>query len=119
MSDRVNMKELMDGYSHTLNLAIFAARKAMSLHRQIKNLYRQNRDFPSQNRKLKEELQHFQDEMAQRNFHVLVEDVIEKENLAAKENIALVKKPITAKRKNHVVPKGSPPSPRRSVRLMK
>jgi hypothetical protein len=40
MSDKVKMKELMDGYSHTLDLARFAARKAQPLHRQLKNLYR-------------------------------------------------------------------------------
>jgi hypothetical protein len=45
MSDRVKMKELMDGYNHTLDLARFAARKAQSLHRQLKNLYKQNKGF--------------------------------------------------------------------------
>jgi hypothetical protein len=45
MSDRVKMKELMDGYNHTLNLARFAARKAQPFHRQLKNLYRKNRGF--------------------------------------------------------------------------
>jgi O6-methylguanine-DNA--protein-cysteine methyltransferase len=34
------MKELMDGYSHNLDLARFAARKAQPLHRQLNNLYR-------------------------------------------------------------------------------
>ena len=33
MYDRVKMKELMDGYNHTLDLARFAARKAQPLHR--------------------------------------------------------------------------------------
>jgi hypothetical protein len=33
ISDRVKMKELMDGYSHTLDLTRFAARKAQPLHR--------------------------------------------------------------------------------------
>jgi hypothetical protein len=56
MSDRVKMKELMDGYRHTLDLEIFAARKAQPLDRQIQNLYRQNRGFQSQNRKLKAKL---------------------------------------------------------------
>jgi hypothetical protein len=65
MSDRVNMKELMDGYNHTLDLERFAARKAQPLHRQLKNLYRQNIGFQSQNMKLKAELHHFQDEVAQ------------------------------------------------------
>jgi hypothetical protein len=68
MSDRVKMKELMDGYSHTLDLARFATRKAQPLHRQLKNLYRHNKGFQSQNKKLKAELQHFQDEVAQRNL---------------------------------------------------
>jgi hypothetical protein len=45
MSDRVKMKELMDGYNHTLDLAIFAARRAQPLHRQLKNLYRQKQRF--------------------------------------------------------------------------
>jgi hypothetical protein len=117
MSDRVKMKELMDGYNHTLDLARFAARKAQPLHRQLKNLYRQNRGFQSQNRKLKVELQHFQDEVAQRNLQVLVEAAIEKETPTAKESIAPLKKPVTAKRKKPVVPKEDPPSPRKSVRL--
>jgi hypothetical protein len=117
MSDKVKMKELMDGYNHTLDLARFAARKARPLHRQLKNLYTQNRDFQSQNIKLKADLQHFQNEVAQRNLQVLVEVVIEKETLAAKESIAPMKKPITAKRKKHVVPKEDPLSPRKSVRL--
>jgi hypothetical protein len=33
MSNRFNMKELMDGYNHTLELARFATRKAQPLHR--------------------------------------------------------------------------------------
>jgi hypothetical protein len=65
------------------------------------------------------ELQLFQDEMAQRNLNVLVEAAIEKEKPATKESIVPVKKPITVKGKHIVVPKGSPPSTRGSVRLMK
>jgi hypothetical protein len=57
--------------------------------------------------------------MAQRKLNVLVEAAIEKEKPTAKESIALVKKPSTSKGKNPIVPKGGPPSPRRSVRLMK
>jgi hypothetical protein len=49
----------------------------------------------------------------------LVEATIEKEKLVAKESITPLKKPVTAKRKNHFVPKEGPPSPRKSVRLMK
>ena len=45
MSDRDKMTELMDGYSHTLDLARFAARRAQPLHRQLKNLYRKNKGF--------------------------------------------------------------------------
>jgi hypothetical protein len=68
MSDRTKMIELMDGYSHTLDLARFAARRAQPLHRQLKNIYRQNKGFQSQNRKIKAELKNFQDEVAQRNL---------------------------------------------------
>jgi hypothetical protein len=39
MSERVNMINLMDGYSHTLVLEIFAARRNQPLHRQLQNLY--------------------------------------------------------------------------------
>jgi hypothetical protein len=119
MSDRVKMKYLMDGYNHTLDLVRFAARKAHPLHRQLKKIYRHNIDFQSHNRKLKAELQHFQDEMAQRNLHVLVEVSIEKENPIVKESISPLKKLATAKGKKPVVPKGSHPYPRRSVRSMK
>jgi uncharacterized protein YfcZ (UPF0381/DUF406 family) len=109
MSDRVNMKEFMDGYNYTLDLSRFASRKAQPLHRKLKNLYRKNRGFQSQNRNLKVELKHFQDEVAQRSLQVLVEDVIEKETPTTKESIAPLK--------NLVVPKEEPPSPRKSVRL--
>jgi hypothetical protein len=39
------MKELMDGYNHTLDLTIFAARRSQPLQRKLKNLYRKNKDF--------------------------------------------------------------------------
>jgi hypothetical protein len=45
MYDKVNMKELMDCYNHTLDLARFAVRKAQPLHRHLKNVYRKNRGF--------------------------------------------------------------------------
>jgi chemotaxis regulatin CheY-phosphate phosphatase CheZ len=108
MSDRVKMKELMDGYTHTLDLARFAARKAQPLHRQLQNLYRQNRGFQSQNRKLKAELQHFQDEVAQRNLQVLVEASIEKETSTVKESTTPLKNPVIAKKKKPVVPNEDP-----------
>jgi hypothetical protein len=57
--------------------------------------------------------------VAQRNLQVLVEAAIEKETPTTKESIAPLKKPVTVKRKKHVVPKEDPPSPRKSVRLMK
>jgi hypothetical protein len=62
-------------------------------------------------------LQHFQDELAQRNLQVLIEAAIEKETLVAKERIAPLKKPITTKINNPNVPKEDPPSTRKSVRL--
>jgi hypothetical protein len=111
------MKELMDGYSHTLDLARFAARKAQPLHRQLKNLYRQNRGFQSQNRKLKAELKHFQDEVAQRNLQVLVEAAIEDDKPTAKESTTTLKKPVNAKKKKSVVSIEDPLSTRKSVRL--
>jgi uncharacterized protein YfcZ (UPF0381/DUF406 family) len=115
LSERIKMKELMDNYNNTLDLARFAARRALPLHKQLKNLYRKNRDFQSQNRKLKAELQHFKDEVAQRNLNVLVEAAIEKEKPIVKKSTPAVKKPVTTKGKHVVVPEGSPPSTRRSA----
>jgi hypothetical protein len=117
MSDRAKMTELMDGYSHTLDLARFAARRAQPLHRQLKNLYRQNRGFQSQNRKLKAELKHFQDEVAQRNLQVLVEAAIENDKPTVKESTTSLKNPVTAKKKKSVVSIEDPLSTRKSVRL--
>jgi hypothetical protein len=54
--------------------------------------------------------------VAQRNFQVLVEAAIEKETPTTKESITPLKKLVTAKRKNPVVPKEDPPPPRKSVR---
>ena len=68
MSERVKMTKLMDGYSHTIDLARFAARRTQTLHRHLQNLYRQNKGFEAQNRKLKAELKNFQDEVSQRNL---------------------------------------------------
>jgi hypothetical protein len=64
-------------------------------------------------------LQNFQDEVDQRNLQVLVEAAIEKETQTTMESIAPLNKPVTAKRKKPFVPKEDPPSPRKSVRLMK
>jgi len=54
----------MDMYSETLDLVRFSARGALPLRRKLKILYRQNKSFQSKNIKLKEELQHFKDELA-------------------------------------------------------
>jgi hypothetical protein len=62
-------------------------------------------------------LQHFKDEVAQRNLQVLVEAAIEKETLAVNESTTPLKKPIIAKRKNSIVPNEDPPSIRKSMRL--
>jgi hypothetical protein len=67
--------------------------------------------------KLKEALQHFQDEVAQRNLQILFEVAIEKETLGVKEIITPLKKPVITKRKKSVVPNEDPPSTRMSVRL--
>jgi hypothetical protein len=112
LSQRIKMKELMDNYNNTLYLARFAARRALPLHKQLKNLYRQNR-------KLKAELQHFKDEVAQMNLNVLVEAAIEKEKPIVNKSTPVVKNPVTTKGKHVDVPERSPPSTRRSVRLMK
>jgi hypothetical protein len=119
LSEIIKMKELMDMYSNTLDLAIFAARRAQPLDKQLKNLYRKNRGFQSQNRKLKAQLQHFKDELAHRNLNVLVEAAIEREEPVVKKIKPAVKKPITTKEKNVVVLEGISPSTRRSARLMK
>jgi hypothetical protein len=64
LTERRKMKELMDMYSETLDLVRFSARGALPLRRKLKILYRQNKSFQSKNIKLKEELQHFKDELA-------------------------------------------------------
>jgi hypothetical protein len=113
------MKDLMDNYRNTLDLAIFVARRDLPLHKLLKNLYRQNINFQSQNRKLKAKLQHFKDEVAQRNLNVLVEDAIEKEKPVVKKFIHAIKKLVTTEGNQAFVPDGIPPSTRRSVKLMK
>jgi hypothetical protein len=117
MSERVNMTQLMDVYSHTLDLARFAARRAQPLHRHLQNLYRQNKGFQAQNMKLKEELKHFQDEVAQRNLQVLVEATIEYDKPTAKERSTTLNKPANAKKKNSAESIEDTLSTRKSVRL--
>ena len=53
ISEGANMTELMEGYSDTLDLEKFVARRVQPLHRQLQNLYRHNKGFQAQNRKLK------------------------------------------------------------------
>jgi hypothetical protein len=111
------MEELMVGYSHILDLARFAVRKALPLHKQLKNLYRQNRGFQSQNRKLKVELKHFRDEVAQRNLQVLVEASIGDDKPTAKESTTTLKKPTSAKKKKSTEPTEDTLSTRKGMRL--
>jgi hypothetical protein len=67
--------------------------------------------------KLKVELKHFQDEIAQRNLQVLVEDSIEDEKPTAKESTTTPKKLVNAKYKKSVVSIEDPLSTRKSMRL--
>jgi hypothetical protein len=57
--------------------------------------------------------------MAQRNLNMLVEAVIEKEKLVVKKRTPPINNLVMTKGKHFVVPEGSPPSTRRSARLMK
>jgi hypothetical protein len=107
----------MDGYSHTLDLARFAPRKAQPLHRQLKNIYRKNIGFQSHNRKLKVELKHFQDEVAQINLQVLIEAAIEDDKPVAKERTSTQRKLVNAKKKKSAMSIEGPLSTRKSMRL--
>jgi hypothetical protein len=57
--------------------------------------------------------------LAQRNLNVLVEAAIEREEHVVKKNTPAIKNPVTTKETHVVVLEGSPPSIRRSARLMK
>ena len=76
LTERRNMKELMDMYNETLDFARFTTRIFLPLHRQLNTLYRKNKSIQSQNRNLKEELHPFKDDLAQRNLNVLEQDAI-------------------------------------------
>jgi hypothetical protein len=110
LTERRKMKELMDMYNETLDLARFTTRRFLPLHRQLKTLYRKNRSIQSQNRKLKEELQPFKDDLAQRNLNVLAQAAIER-------NAPAVERSAPAKERNVVATEGSSPATRRSARL--
>jgi hypothetical protein len=74
LAERKKMKDLMDMYKETIELAKFTTRRFLPLHRHLRNLYRRNRDLQSQNIKLKEELQPFKYDLAQRNISVLSQE---------------------------------------------
>jgi hypothetical protein len=112
LTERRKMKELMDMYNETLDLERFSARRSLPLHRKLKTLYRKNISFQSQNRKLKEELQPFKDELAQRNLNVLVQAAIERDEPA-------VKRSTPTKERDAAMTEGSSPATRRSARLRK
>ena len=82
-------------------------------------MYMKNRRFQSQNRKLKEELQHFKDELAHRNLNVLVQAAIERDEPRVKKSTHVVKRSIPAKEKDVAMAEGSSHAIRRSVILMK
>jgi hypothetical protein len=111
------MNELTTGYNCTLDLARFTARKDLPLRKQLKNIYRQNRGFQAQNMKLKEELNHFQDEVTKKNLQVLVESAIEYEKPISKESTTILKKPTRAKKKKSTEFVEDTLSTRKSVRL--
>jgi hypothetical protein len=54
--ERKNMKDLMDMYKETIELAKFTTRRFLPLHRQLRNMYKKNKDLQYQNKKLKEHL---------------------------------------------------------------
>jgi hypothetical protein len=73
VDERRKMNELMDMYKETLELAQFTTRRFLPLHGQLRNLYRRRIDLQYQNKKIKEELQPFKDDLAQRNINVLAQ----------------------------------------------
>jgi hypothetical protein len=119
LTGRIKMKELMDMYSNTLDLEKNSEKRALPLHKNINNLYRKNIGFQSQNRNLKEELQHFKDELAQMNLNFLVQAEIERDKPIFMKTTPTVKKSIPVKEKHVAMIEGISPATRRSARLMK
>jgi hypothetical protein len=111
-TERRNMKELMDMYNETLDMARFIARRLFPLHRKLKTLYRKKKIIQSQNKKLKEELQPVKDDLSQRNLNVLAQDAIEINSLA-------VERSTPAKERYVVMTEGSSLATRRSAILRK
>ena len=62
-------------------------------------------------------MQHFQDEVAQRNLQVLVEASIENDKPTIKESTTTLKNHVIANKKKSIVPNEDPLSTRKSVRL--
>jgi hypothetical protein len=113
LTKRRKMKELMDMYNETLDLARFTTRRLFPLHRQLKNLYRKNRSIQSENRNLKEELHPFKSDLTHRNLNVLLQAGIER-------NEVVVEKSSPSKERHASRIEGrSPLGRRRSSRLRK
>jgi hypothetical protein len=110
LTERRKLKELMDMYNETLDMARFTTRIFFPLHRQLKTMYRQNRSIQSQNKNLKEELQPFKDDLAHRNLNVLAQAGIE-------INAPAVDRSAPEKERDVDVIEGSSPTTRRSARL--
>jgi hypothetical protein len=100
LTERRKMKELMDMYNETLDLARFTTRRFLPLHRKLKTLYRQNKSIQSQNRKLKEELYPFKDDLSQRNLNFLAKLVVEKSAPAKERNVAATEGSSSATRRS-------------------
>ena len=81
----------------------FVDRRGLPLHKKLNKLYRLNKGFQYQNRKLKEELQQFKDEVAQRKLSVLVEAAIEREEQIVKKITPTIKNFVTKKEKHAIV----------------
>ena len=64
-------------------------------------------------------MQHFKDELAQKNLNVMVEAAIEREEPVVKKSTPAVKKSIHAREKHVVMIEGRSPATRRSARLLK
>ena len=67
------LKDIMDMYKETIDMARFTTMRFLPLHRQLRNLYRKKKDLQSQIIKIKLELQPLKDELAQRNLNVLAQ----------------------------------------------
>jgi hypothetical protein len=71
LAGRKKLKDLMDMYKETIDLARFTTKRFFPLHRKLRNLYKENKDLQSQIINIKLELHPFKDELAQKNINVL------------------------------------------------